>query len=493
MRVVPRLGATKSRTVTTLCGFGSGILWRVHNNSLVNLTRGLVERVYRVQSTKGLVPTPQPQPNAFARLDGFAQKLSRWLPVTAPVDYDTFVGYYKGRRHTLYRKAADSLLASPVQRSDAKVSTFVKAEKVNTTKKVDPAPRLIQPRKPRFNVALGVFLRPIEKLVYRAVAKVWGGITVFKGMNAGEQGNALRTMWECFNNPVAVGLDASRFDQHVSADALRWEHSVYMRAFRGEHRTTLNKLLSWQIKNMGMAWTQEGVVHYTVNGCRMSGDINTSLGNCLIMCALVHEWCRVKNVRARLANNGDDCVVIMDGSSLAAFTDGLTAWFLECGFQMEVEAPVTVFEEISFCQTQPVWTPDGWIMVRDPNVAISKDLVTLLGMPSTYKSYVGAIGSCGLSAYGGIPVYQDFYRSLSDAGKKPKLLDDVGVGRGLLYLSAGMKKQYTAIHPQTRASFAFAFGITPDEQEQLEAWLQRNPVPTQAKQIFTRTAPRWYK
>lgn len=316
---------------------------------------------------------------------------------------------------------------------------------------------------------------------------------MLKGLNAAEQGEALRGMWDTFHDPVAVGLDASRFDQHVSEAALRWEHSVYLDCFRGEHAGKLRRLLEWQIRNVGRAYTGEAKIKYTVNGCRMSGDINTSLGNCLIMCALVWEWCRQRGINARLANNGDDCVVVMDRAQLTAFQDGLEAWFLGMGFEMEVEAPVTTFEEIVFCQTQPVWTPSGWLMVRQVDVAISKDLVTLLSMPQSYNAYVGAIGECGLAAYGGVPIFQEFYRSLLAAGKPSKLLGETSMAMGLRHLSEGMTRSYQAIHPQTRASFALAFGVLPDEQTQLEGWLRHNPVPTKPEQRLTTPASFWYK
>jgi len=384
-------------------------------------------------------------------------------------------------------------MTTPVRASDARVSTFVKAEKINTSDKPDPAPRLIQPRDPRYNVEVGRFLRPLEKPVFRAIAEVWGGPTVLK-MNASDQAAALREMWDSFPDPVAVGLDASRFDQHVSADALRWEHSVYLACFRGEERARLERLLSWQVNNKGRAFTPTARFDYETDGCRMSGDINTSLGNCLIMCAMVWAYCQGLGIKCRLANNGDDCVVVMTRADLPRFRAGLDNWFLEMGFTMKVEEPAYEFEHIEFCQTQPVWTPDGWLMVRNPNKAISKDLVSLLNLDQCFGAYCHAVGSCGLAAYGGIPIYQDFYSNLLSSGKITGLAtDNNSVGRGLRYLSQGMSRTYASIHPRTRASFCFAFGITPDEQVLLEEFLSLNPLGPNPQQLLTPIAPVWYK
>lgn len=494
MEVKLRQGVDKVRTMYRIWGFGPDIKWGIHNNNLTNFLRGLVERVYLVQSRawQGLVPTPRPEARAFdIRLAEFRRRLRRWLPRAAPVDANTFVEYYRGRKRSIYAKAAASLIGTPLRAVDAYVKSFVKAEKVNLSKKPDPAPRLIQPRDPRYNVEVGRFLRPLEKVVYRAIAKVWGGPTVLK-VNAAQQGSALRDMWEQFKHPVAVGLDASRFDQHVSRDALRWEHSVYLACFDGQERERLAQLLQWQLHNVGRAYLPTAAVKYRVEGCRMSGDINTSLGNCLLMCAMVWAYCEERGIRARLANNGDDCIVVMEEEDLARFSLGLEDWFLSLGFEMEVEAPVRVFEEIVFCQTQPVWHPTGWTMVRDPRIAVSKDLVSLLNLEQALAAYYRAIGDCGLSAYGGMPVFQELYMQLKQAGKATRLGEQSGVGEGFRRLAEGMNRSYGPIHPMTRASFCFAFGITPDEQVSLENWLRDCPIDPAPRHTLTGIVPKWF-
>lgn len=477
-----------------LIGFGAGSNWGVHNNSLNNLIRGLVERVYKVSTPQGLAPPPKPLPNVFRdRLQQVYNQITRRLPRSQPCEYETFVQYYRGRKRTIYQRAVESLVAEPVRRVDAWVKAFVKAEKINFSSKPDPAPRLIQPRSPRYNAAVGVFLRPLEPRVYDAIAKVWGGPTVLKGMNSAQQAAALREMWDTFANPVAVGLDASRFDQHVSRDALEWEHSVYLSCFGPADRRVLKRLLGWQVENVGRAYVGNSKVKYQVEGCRMSGDINTSLGNCLIMCSMVLAYAAEKKLYCRLANNGDDCVVIMERNQLGMFLTGLPQWFREMGFTMEIEEPVFDFERIEFCQSRPVWGGDMWIMCRNPDTAISKDLVSLLNLREAYSAYVGAIGECGLAALGGMPVFQEFYLSLSKAGGKSRLLGEESMAFGLRQLAKGMNRGYREIDPLTRASFAIAWGVQPDEQRLLEQWLRDHPVPTAPRLLVTPIVSHWYK
>jgi len=373
----------------------------------------------------------------------------------------------------VYAQAAESLTREAVRLKDSFLSTFVKAEKVNFTSKPDPAPRVIQPRHPRYNVEVGRFIMPIEKLVYRAIALVWGGPTVMKGYNAGGTASELRTMWEQFARPVAVGLDASRFDQHVSVQALKWEHKVYLEFYEGDERALLASLLSWQLKNRGYARASYGMVKYVKVGSRMSGDMNTALGNCLIMSALVWAYCSEKQIRARLANNGDDCVVIMEAGDLDKFQAGLDAWFTEMGFTMKVEAPVFEFEQIEFCQTHPVWTPEGWVMCRDPRVCCSKDAVSVLPLYQGAMRFglLTAIGECGMSLCGGLPVLQGFYSTMIRSGRGRRLGKHPALETGFARLATGMSRSYGAVHPRTRYSFWLAFGISPDVQEAVEAEL----------------------
>jgi len=79
----------------------------------------------------------------------------------------------------------------PVKEKDAWLSTFVKAEKLNISAKPDPAPRVIQPRDPRYNVELGRYLRHSEEYLFKAIDKVFGGRTIFKGISADTAGQDL--------------------------------------------------------------------------------------------------------------------------------------------------------------------------------------------------------------------------------------------------------------------------------------------------------------
>lgn len=469
--VRPRVGTEKDRLLATYAGVRAHYRLGVHNNSLNNVLRGLTERVYCVETANGLQPPPQPKPNVFSRLSAFADKVVRSVGGAAPWSYQEFIDSCKGPKRKLYQTAVESLQLSPLSKEDARLKTFVKAEKLDLHKKEDPAPRLIQPRSPRYNAWVGRYLKAAEHRIYAAIDEVFGSPTIMSGYNATDVARNLRKHWDTYSDVVAVGLDASRFDQHVSEQALRWEHSVYNRLYRSG---SLAEVLEWQITNRGTAHTPSGTVKYQVKGKRMSGDMNTSLGNKLIMCGLVWTYAREKRLDVRLANNGDDCVVFMNRRTLRRFMDGLTEWFLEFGFTMKVEPPVSVFEHVEFCQQRPVFDGRVWLMTRSPIKGLAKDVTMISPNPTSvvadYKKWATGVGVGGLAAYGGMPVVQEVYLWMSRLSSTPGSLEEYsGIGAA----ARGSNRKYEEPTAVCRASYAEAWGVSPSAQVVAETWIRQ--------------------
>lgn len=457
-----------ARVARTLVGFGAGIHYGVHTQSLKNLARGIAERVLYVFRNGSPDQAPQPVAGVFEkRLGPFRARLLNLLSRTPVVQRGEYPLLYNGRKQEIYKKAVDSLVDEAVSPRDAVVNTFVKAEKINFTSKGDPAPRVIQPRSPRYNVEVGRYLKLFEKELVRGFRRACGYEVILKGMNAEGTAAALRADWDAYLRPVAVGLDASRFDQHVSVDALKWEHSVYNGVFRSKE---LAGLLEWQLRNRGVGYAEGMKVQYEVDGRRMSGDINTGMGNCLLMSSMVLSYIEDRGINARLANNGDDCVVIMESSDLPAF-DGIDAWMLDFGFTLTREEPVHVFERIEFCQAQPVMVNGVWRMVRNPLVAVSKDMVSLKGWGSEteIRYWLHSVGACGAALNCGVPVTGVLYRRLMEHGLKPsEAWDEAGGRSGAWYMARDLSAGCTEPDDDTRVSFYKAFGILPDLQVELE-------------------------
>jgi hypothetical protein len=295
---------------------------------------------------------------------------------------------------------------------------------------------------------------------------------VFKGINADEQGVAMEQIWNEFRNPVAIGMDASRFDQHISQDALRFEHKVWCDMFPHAQRKDLKALLDQQLVNKGIARCPDGEIRYKVDGCRMSGDMNTSSGNCLIMCSTVWEWCRKQGIaKFRLANNGDDCVVFMERCDEQKFLKGCKEYYTDLGFTMKIEEPVYVLEHVEFCQARPVSVSGEYRMVRNLHQSVSKDLHCIHDIADRRhaEAWISAVGAGGQASNAGVPVLQAYYHHFphSTHQLRGQLKEKFVETQGFKYSTTRATTALT-ITAETRYSFWLAFGLTPDEQIALE-------------------------
>lgn len=419
-----------------------------------------------------MVPTPEggfalpPSPTIFD-LEEYRrrvlQKMPKHLP---PLTHDEFVMLYDGPKRKRYQAASTALIDRQLEPKDWSPSIFIKDEVVCSWSKVDPAPRLISPRSPEYCLEVGCYIKPIEHLLYKAVARVWGETTIAKGLNFNQRGELIREKWESFDDPVAVGLDASRFDQHVSYEALQWEHSVYTGCY--PNRPKLGKLLSRQLYNSGACYVDDQKISYTRRGGRMSGDMNTALGNCLIMTGLVWEFARQRNIKIKLINDGDDCVVFMDRKDLASFQYRLKEWFIMRGFNMKVEEPAYELEEIEFCQCHPVWNGEQYSMCRNVHKALFTDVVHVGRTAKEIKHIRAAVAQCGFAWSRGFPIFNQFYKTI-DTKVTPSVIHHSGT----YWNSKGCKSGTAAPTEAARLSFSKAFGIDPSEQQAIEEFYSK--------------------
>lgn len=448
----------------------------VHNADLTTTVHAIKERVLTVKLGAGgfgLPPRPGDvhfQTTVARTLDTFKSLLPKQI---FPISVDEFTDLYTGSKRRRYEVAATQFKRIGVRRKDAYITGFVKDEKLDLSLKENPVPRLIQPRKPVYNVALGRFLnRKVEKKIYHSLMCLMHNQqidlgadhtmlpVVFKGLNAEVRGRTIASVWGRYTNPVAVGFDASRFDQHVSQAALRMEHSVYNHLYKNPE---LAKLLSWQLTTLGFCVSKDGWVKYKQVGGRCSGDMNTSLGNVLIMCLLWHAYIAEHGLRCSLVDDGDDCVLIMEQRDLPGLNQ-VEDWFLAMGFTMVREQPVHTLERVVFCQAQPVFDGANYIMCRDPRRCLFKDNL-MLGKGDVAQQ-LDAVGMCGLSLTGGLPVMQAYYASMTtrrDSYANP-------LKSGMDYLALGMTRRFSDIADSARVSFWRAFNICPATQGLLEEY-----------------------
>jgi hypothetical protein len=446
--------------------------YNVFDSDINAVERAVKERMFYVKNSEGVfVSTTKPFPGAFNEKCGdFRRIFKTYTQYVAPLTKEQFLRAYDGRRRARYEKAYDSLITRVLNKSDSKISFFMKVEKTNFSTKVDPVPRGISPRNDRYHVLLGPYIKRIEKVIFTIIGHIFGATTVLKGYNAQRRGEILLSHWKHFKDPVAIGLDAERFDQHVSEDALRYEHSFYRMFYHSKFFATL---LKQQLLNSGACYVKNGKIFFTIRGMRMSGDMNTALGNCLLMCAMIYSYMHsigLSTNQFRLANDGDDCVLIIERENLHKLNN-LTGYFKGLGFSMKVEKPVSVFEEIEFCQAQPIQTESGPVMVRNLH-SIAKDCLSIkpLDNRSVYLKWMAAVAQGGLALTGQVPIFQEFYMAMYRSSENAKpLVGDPTQMTGIAFLAKGMKRKYGDVSPETRVSFWRAFGVAPNQQVAIES------------------------
>lgn len=484
----------RTRKWIKLPGLSTASRLGVFNNNLENGYRAFAERYFRCKTDKGFEPALPVKQGTYQKheLGVFARAVCSNLGLAPVASVDDVVRAYTGPKRKVYERARVNYYKFGILRKHYRLSSFIKFEKGDLTK----APRVINPRAPEYNLLLGKYLKLNEKNYFKAIAAAWNEeAVVIKGYDVYETARKIRAKWTQFKDPVAVGADASKFDMHVSREALEYEHSFYLAPFCGgsqilahmrylkycvspppdmpeeEGFEQLAWLLHKQLDNEGIAYFDDGVLKFRMRGTRASGDLNTSLGNCIIMCALQYAWALRAGVRVSLVNNGDDCQIIMERSDLPRWLKGQEDFYREHGFRMVLEQPVYQFEQLEFCQSRPVKTAEGWIMVRNPETLITKGSMCLqpIQRMNQLRKWMMAIGVCEGSLSRGVPVIGAFARAMRRNGLRcsSKLIDVTyhGSSRGF---HADRNCVYTEPSAEARASFFDAWGIEPAAQQSLE-------------------------
>lgn len=443
---------------------------KINNADIRTLAAALLERMYYCKvGQEFLSPPPVSRSVVNRRLNGFRNRVRRNLPFNVTKSSpEEFVEMFRGRKRRMYENALGDYYEFGVLAMHAVSAAFVKCEKVNPTK----APRCIQPRHPVYNIGLGRYIKKIEHRIYKAIAAVFGDDdpVVAKGVNVVELGGIMQRKWNRFRNPVAVGCDAVKFDMHCSPEILGWEHSLYQMLFPNDKE--LQRLLNYQINNRGVGYCDDGSLKYKVKGRRFSGDMNTALGNCIIMCGMAYSYAKERNVDIAFINNGDDCVFYMEREDLDRFLVGFDQWFLELGFRMTVEDPVFELSQVEFCQMRLINTTRGPVMVRNFQTAREKDSCSFLPLNSDkeVRKWMWAVGECGLALTAGVPVFQSFYKWYMRHGVVSNVKNSVQMQSGMMFLAQRLEPVEQPVSDDARVSFMEAWGYTPDEQTALESY-----------------------
>jgi len=426
---------------------------------------------------------PMPTKAGLAALREARRRLSRRMPHVTPWTRQQVLDKFEGRRRKRYEEAAKVLDAVGLCRKDhARISAFVKSEKFNPAAKRNPDPRMIQARTPEYGLEVARFLKPIEKYLYGLQGPT-GLRVIAKGLNQRARAELLVSKMAQFTRPCVISLDASRWDKHVAADVLKIEHDFYIKMCDDPYFRTL---LSWQLDNR--CSTSNGV-KYRVYGGRMSGDMNTALGNCLLMVIMVQaamkEWSWWD-----MLDDGDDCLLLVEEELLGRLEADLPKRFLEFGQELKIENVARRVEEVVFCQSRVVCLEDGPIFVRDWRKVLSQSAcgVQHWNDPRMVRPMMTAVGKCELALSLGVPVLQEFALALIRNGRgcrsRSLLPVDVGLMRRVKYeVGAESWTELDAIvarpvTPAARTAFQQSWGLSVAEQLVIEGILREWEVAT---------------
>ncbi|UHR49843.1 MAG: RNA-dependent RNA polymerase [Fushun naranga aenescens tombus-like virus 1] len=317
------------------------------------------------------------------------------------------------------------------------------------------APRCIQYRNKRYCLRLATYLHPIEEHCYAAVD--WTDTPIFsKGRNLKQRGADLHGKWNSFVKPLALLLDHSKFDAHVTLQLLNMEHKFY-RACNDSQE--LKDLLSGQLLNKGR--TKNGTT-YTTKATRMSGDQNTGLGNSLINYAMLSAFAKHFDLKHSIYVDGDDSVIIIENEGKHYDLK----YFEQFGMKTKGSS-TTEFSQVEFCQTRPVELDAGWTMVRNP-------YRLLLRTPWTVKQltqrqllpYMASVGRCELALGMGAPIGQYLGEKLAQLSHRHVITDLEYVAKQQHYRP--LRAHLVPPSDAARESYYQAWNINPDQQREIE-------------------------
>lgn len=454
--------------------------------NLDNLLSGLKERVYYIDATGTRPPLFT---GNLQGLKGMARLMASFVPPQGRrvMSADSYVKTRPSRTRRLYQQALDEIKRGEYTlRKWAVTGLFTKTEKTQqaslytwTETLKTQVPRIINPRKPHYNILLGKRLHPIEAEIFGAMQRCNGQPypAVAKGLTSAEKADAIvSNIREGF---VAIGLDASRFDQSIRRELLTVEHAVYKSLLKGDKE--LEQLLSLQLDNFGATSNKHFSLKCKYGAIRCSGDVNTSLGNCIIFYVIVEDFIKAIGIREhRVFLDGDDLLLFVRPYDVKKVVGTYQQHYITYGLRMKLDCVSDYPEGVEFCQARPVFNGANWTLCRDPIKVLNCDYCGY-DQCMQWKYYRGLlrnVGLCGMEYARGIPVLQEFYQFGIREGRSAKMSAELQhSGMRIAVALAQKRGTYNSkpaeVASEARVSFSKAFGISPDKQIELENHIKR--------------------
>lgn len=338
-------------------------------------------------------------------------------------------------------------------KADALVKTFLKHE--TSTTLTDP--RNISPRTDEFLAAIGPYISAIE---HHAADLPF----LVKGLDLA--GRDIK-MNDLCDYPTLLETDYSRFDMTISAQWLECVQNPLLEAFY-PHDDVFKHVLHLAMQTRGVS---DCGYNYTINGTRCSGDAHTSIGNGFINA--FNTWSLFKDLPEDSWchwHEGDDGIAGFLPSVAKRATD-VTLMDI---FGFTVKALVSNnIEDVTFCGRFFAVTSKGLRSYCDPVRTLSKLHITLKQgrtpelLLAKALSYRYTDGSTPIIGPVCSAIIANTKGRLAKAAKFCRddrwLLDEVAIKD---IISSDDKEVETDL----RVPFARRTGISPSDQEKMEAY-----------------------
>lgn len=359
------------------------------------------------------------------------------------------------------KRGIHEYLSRGVTQLDARVTAMQKLELYEESSLPLKENRTIQYRGVAFNAAVSRYLHVVEHRLMHCVGTNRSGVPFCaKGRTVQQRAVQLLAMGQGFEKPWYISLDHSRFDAHVNVNLLKAEHSVYN--WCASYSRELASLLKKQLYNVGYT---RGGIKYSAKGKRMSGDVNTSLGNTVLNYAMLSSYLELSGVKGEILLDGDDSVLIVESHDRHKLLN-VDVFMHRLGMKTIVEGETGDITQVEFCQAKVVMGPYGPYFCPNPK----KQLATLcispeVRGPDTAYSVFRASILCALHASPSMPMMAPFSRWLqANPGKARASASEEFV----LRMYGVDREPGNAIwRPPTyeeRLSFYNAWGISPATQ-----------------------------
>lgn len=370
-----------------------------------------------------------------------------------------------------YNNAYRTLLTNRLSHKEinGRLESFVKYEKWSLDKILaGKTPRVVQHRSFEFLYLNKSFMLPIVAKLKSCSDLIFGqevNSIFMKYYKNYQQIDIITKYWSKFKRPVCLCLDMKAFDGHVTTSLLEIEQSFWLSFYSNSDLRILKTLFKSQLTNIGIT---KGGIKFKKKGSRVSGDYSTSDGNSLINYLMLRAYLNYLKIDGYIFVNGDDSMVIIEKPE-KSFDLTTLSFFNIFGMECECDRIAEHFEDINFCQSNPVKVNNSYRFVKAPFRTMSRSTVCPSQYINCVDRYLAGIGLCELASNVGVPILQAWSLKLLFDSGLTKPLGSIDKNYSLFVNEEII--QISEISNQTRQSFSLAFKIEPNEQIELENFL----------------------